>query len=85
MLRSNDVNLTFMNECVNSYAKYVFNICVNLRMQEKETITSNRFERKFPALWVLFLLYLGSASVLRKQSPGDQKIPSASVTAERFL
>ena len=38
-----------------------------------------------PGLGLLFLQYLGTASVLRKQSLRDRKIPSATVTSEIFL
>ena len=44
-------------------------------MQEKETITSNRYWWEFPALGWLFPQYLGRASVLRKQSPSRPENP----------
>ena len=61
-------------------------ICISKNyMQEKETISSNRYGWEFPALGWLFLQYFGGASVLRKQSPQDRKIPSAPVTGKRLL
>ena len=84
-----------MNECVNSHATIKIECIIKSissdfyfknDMQEKETITSNWYGWKFPALGWLFLQYLGRTSVPGKLSlPRPVNILSALVTGERFL